>query len=105
MAGLKHICEGMLLLHAAEMCGTMQYNVLDWVTNDQAPQATRHLLANFPHRHFLLDPADIMAHWEQYNILVPNQHCYRAKRSCESQLIELIDELTKNIDANSGISQ
>ena len=42
--------------------------------------------------------SNIMAHWEQQNILVPNQHGFRAKRSCESQLIELIDELAKNID-------
>ena len=39
-----------------------------------------------------------MAHWEKYNVLVPNQHGFRGKRSCESQLIELTDELSKNID-------
>ena len=39
-----------------------------------------------------------MAHWEKYNILAPNQHGFRASRSCESQLLELTDELSKNID-------
>ena len=42
-----------------------------------------------------------MSHWEKYDVLVPNQHGFRAKRSCESQLIELMDELTKNIDDGS----
>ena len=42
--------------------------------------------------------SNIMAHWEQHGVLVPNQHGFRAKRSCESQLIELMDELSKNID-------
>ena len=42
--------------------------------------------------------SNIMAHWEKYNVLVPNQHGFRGKRSCESQLIELTDELSKNID-------
>ena len=42
--------------------------------------------------------SNIMAHWEKHNVLVPNQHGFRSKRSCESQLIELMDELTKNLD-------
>ena len=39
-----------------------------------------------------------MTHWEKYNVLVPNQHGFRSKLSCESQLIELMEELTKNLD-------
>ena len=35
--------------------------------------------------------SNIMAHWEKHNVLVPNQHGFRSKRSCESQLIELMD--------------
>ena len=38
--------------------------------------------------------SSIMAHWEQHRVLVPNQHGFRAKRSCESQLIKLVDELS-----------
>ena len=33
--------------------------------------------------------SNIMAHLEQHDVLAPNQHGFRAKRSCENQLIEL----------------
>ena len=40
----------------------------------------------------------MMNHLEQNHILVPNQHGFRAKHSCETQLIQLTDELTRNLD-------
>ena len=42
--------------------------------------------------------SNIMGHWEENGVLVPNQHGFRSKHSCESQLIELTDELTSNLD-------
>ena len=40
-----------------------------------------------------------MSHWELHNVLVPNQHGFRSQRSCESQLLELMEEVSKNIEA------
>ena len=42
--------------------------------------------------------SNMMGHWEKKGVLVPNQHGFRSKHSCESQLIELTDELTSNLD-------
>ena len=38
----------------------------------------------------------IMNHCEQYNIILNNQHGFRAKRSCETQLIEAIEDIARN---------
>ena len=38
-----------------------------------------------------------MKHAEDNNILYPLQHGFRSKRSCETQLLECIDDLTKNM--------
>lgn len=43
--------------------------------------------------------SNIMDHWELHNVLVPNQHGFRSQRSCESQLLELMEEISKNIEA------
>ena len=40
----------------------------------------------------------IMKHAEANNILYPLQHGFRSKRSCETQLLECIDDLTKNLE-------
>ena len=42
----------------------------------------------------------IMRHLDSHNILNENQHGFRQKRSCETQLLLTTDDLSKNI--NSG---
>jgi hypothetical protein len=42
----------------------------------------------------------MMQHLETNNILYELQHGFRAKRSCESQIISLIHELSQNNDKN-----
>ena len=42
--------------------------------------------------------SNTMRHLEENNILTPNQHGFRAKHSCETQLIEMTDEITRNLD-------
>ena len=39
----------------------------------------------------------IMQHADRNNILYPLQHGYRRNRSCETQLIEFIDDVTNNM--------
>jgi hypothetical protein len=39
-----------------------------------------------------------MRHAERNNILYPLQHGFRSKRSCETQLLECIDDLTMNLE-------
>ena len=50
------------------------------------------------HEHILA--SNIMAHLEVNNILHGKQHGFRAKRSCETQLIELVHELHNNCQSN-----
>jgi hypothetical protein len=40
----------------------------------------------------------IMRHAERNNILYPLQHGFRSKRSCETLLLECIDNLTMNLE-------
>ena len=40
----------------------------------------------------------IMNHAERNNILYPLQHGFRSKRSCETQLLECINDLSKNLE-------
>jgi hypothetical protein len=42
----------------------------------------------------------MMQHLETNNILCELQHGFRAKRSCESQIISLIHDLSQNNDKN-----
>ncbi len=42
--------------------------------------------------------SEVMGHLDRNNILVNHQHGFRAKRSCETQLIETISDLSKNLD-------
>ena len=44
--------------------------------------------------------SNFMRHLDSHNILNENQHGFRQKRSCETQILLTIDELSKNI--NSG---
>ena len=37
-----------------------------------------------------------MKHADRHNILYPLQHGFRRKRSCETQLIEFVADITKN---------
>ena len=39
-----------------------------------------------------------MTHLESNNILCPQQHGFRKHRSCETQLLEFMDELTANME-------
>ena len=41
----------------------------------------------------------IMNHADKNNILYPLQHGFRSKRSCETQLIEFVDEITINMSS------
>jgi hypothetical protein len=40
-----------------------------------------------------------MKHADTHNILYPLQHGFRKGLSCETQLIEFVDDITQNIDA------
>ena len=40
---------------------------------------------------------NIMQHAEENNILYPLQHGFRKSRSCETQLIEFVDDISKNL--------
>ena len=40
----------------------------------------------------------IMTHADNHNILYPLQHGFRKNRSCETQLLEFIDDVTKNME-------
>ena len=44
--------------------------------------------------------SDIMTHLENNNILYDLQHGFRKSRSCESQLLQFIQELAKNNNKN-----
>ncbi|KAK3103086.1 hypothetical protein FSP39_016353 [Pinctada imbricata] len=44
--------------------------------------------------------SNILDHLDTFQILVDCQHGFRAKRSCETQLITLIHELTQNLHSN-----
>jgi fibrillarin-like rRNA methylase len=39
----------------------------------------------------------ILQHAEENNILYPLQHGFRKGRSCETQLIEFVDDISKNL--------
>ena len=41
----------------------------------------------------------VMTHLENNQILNPQQHGFRMKRSCETQLLELSDQVTSNLHA------
>ena len=41
-----------------------------------------------------------MTHADHHNILYPLQHGFRCNRSCETKLIEFIDDITLNMSAN-----
>ena len=43
--------------------------------------------------------SSIMTHLENHQILKDNQHGFRAKRSCETQLLELVEDLHRNMQA------
>jgi len=42
--------------------------------------------------------SNIMSHADKYDILYPLQHGFRKFRSCERQLVEFIDDVTRNLD-------
>ena len=42
--------------------------------------------------------SSIMTHADTYNILYPLQHGFRRSRSCETQLLECVDDESKNIE-------
>ena len=41
----------------------------------------------------------VMCHFEENSILTDNQHGFRRGRSCETQLLELVEELTMNLES------
>ena len=42
--------------------------------------------------------SNIMAHADRHNILHPLQHGFRKGLSCDTQLVEFIDDITRNLD-------
>ena len=42
--------------------------------------------------------SNIMKHVDQYQILIDCQHGFRASRSCETQLVTLVNELASSLD-------
>ena len=49
--------------------------------------------------------SSVMNHFDRHNILTDNQHGFRAKRSCESQLITTIQKIASKWMSFSWISQ
>ena len=47
--------------------------------------------------------SNLMKHFEQHNILTDCQHRFRSKRSCETQLLSLIQELHEQIEMKTLI--
>jgi hypothetical protein len=47
--------------------------------------------------------SSIVNHLDKNNVLCPHQHGFRKNRSCETQLIGLIDDLSKGLDGNTQI--
>ena len=47
--------------------------------------------------------SNIMNHSEDNNILYPLKHGFRRARSCETQLIEFIDDLTSSLDEGQQV--
>jgi retron-type reverse transcriptase len=45
----------------------------------------------------------ILQHAEENNILYPLQHGFRKGRSCETQLIEFVDNISKNLQEGRQI--
>ena len=45
--------------------------------------------------------SNIMTHYEKLNILYDNQHGFRKRRPCESQLILTIDQIARNISSGN----
>lgn len=40
----------------------------------------------------------VMDHFDQHNILCDEQHGFRARRSCETQLVITLDQIARNMD-------
>jgi hypothetical protein len=47
--------------------------------------------------------SNIMSHFEKHAILTEAQHGFRSRRSCESQLIYTVHELTKGLSEGKQI--
>ena len=47
--------------------------------------------------------SNIINHLDKHNVLTPHQHGFRKYRSCETQLIGLIDDFAKGLDKNEQI--
>ena len=44
--------------------------------------------------------SNLIKHLDRHNILYDLQHGFRERRSCETQLIQLMDELARNISSD-----
>ena len=47
--------------------------------------------------------SNIVNHLDKHDVLCPHQHGFRKNRSCETQLIGLIDDFSKEIDNNNQV--
>ncbi len=47
--------------------------------------------------------SNIMSHLNEHNILTTRQHGFRAKHSCESQLIITVDDLARSLDCRTPL--
>ena len=82
----------------------------DWLKANIIPvfkKGSKHLPANYRPISLTAVPCkilehiifhDIMAHLESENILVKHQHGFRKKLSCETQLITMIEEISRSLD-------
>ncbi len=41
--------------------------------------------------------SNMLDHFDKHNVLVDNQHGFRARRSCETQLVTFIDDIAKSV--------
>ena len=47
--------------------------------------------------------SNLMDHLERHNILADHQHGFRKRRSCETQLIQAVDDLAKCLNKGGQI--
>ena len=48
-------------------------------------------------------PSNISKHLDKHNILSDNQHGFLAKSSCETQMVQTIEDISKSLDEKQHI--
>ena len=65
-----------------------------WFVNVEFPDHTRLLLSMQGLEHIVT--TNVVSHMDKYNLLCDLQHGFQSKRSCETQLITLVEDLMRN---------